>query len=1237
MSSIAPSESSHDEATASVFESYDRGRCSSCLAIACRTTADDTGARDSLLSNPDLSFDREASLKRCKPSMKNTLTWRPEWLRPVVLSTFIALFLISTASLATMLYLSERHHGLVRTRPDLEYLWRFGPTAALTIMSIFWSRVETQVLRYMPWISYGHQQSPHINPGDFDLDYTAMLSPAILIQSSRRKHYLVFIIVVISVVLKIQIVLASSLYSLEFIRVSESVDIEILDVFNTTAKAVRTEDTSPYYIAHGTKNFEMRPPFGIAQNIAYQTFQTVDGSRGTVDAPLEVVVDGYFSEARCLKLESYSHLEIPEDSNEPNSYSIGLKLWFQSCEQPILVDELDHERVTAVWDPDREENRTHWVGHTALSESRACAQLSQEEDQTDIQSLYFAARFGKSSGNSSTSVLLDVAGVLCSARSWISKVQVVDNGTDPLIKPLQDAIKTPVAANLWDLIDFSVPLSFGGWNRSMMNRAHGPISTAIEFYGIPEDTPANGAAISIYTNETFYLSAMNMSRVLSPWVGHYRLREVVKQPIRTTASKLPQVHKLIVSKWICVSMMTLFGLLALTLVVTLLSYRSMTAIWYRDPATILGNLLFIRDNAEYVKEALISESRFEDGTSTWSHCSFTPIVLRRWARATFAVIGLAIIAGLSYSLIQSRDLEGLATIDKERGYLHLTWTSVPTIVMLCIALYISCCDSAYRGLGILSKLSAESCSTKELDMSFTNMLGLRVLYDSLQTRIRGLTLSQLLAIICAFLTTLASAIFTLQVLPKDEVIVLQQSTWFGSSEKQNSSISKSRRKALGALVLRQGEGALKYPQNTYDDLVFPVLDNADNLNFSQNISVKASIPAAKLNSTCWELSPDIYRAKFSGFGNRDIDLVANESFSCPNGSQATFSVSMTPPQIDLTTIGSTKPKACGLSFGSLDDFYHSPNRFQTYAWGKFSKKNREFQHLSIWRCNYSWTEVPTEVHLRFSGGEYVLDSEKRPQPDLSRARPWSPPFDVPHIDGQFGNIESAIPDVNTDATLIGELSEWFRPLMRPFGRFSLDAFEDPSQEEQILDDLHHQYGFLAAQLANLENRFDITESSETDPPPSLPHLEAVATDNGRRRLVQDPRVTYVIIAILSLTIIANLWALGFVATGLTTGKSRLLHMKVEGLAPDGCNSMAAMAALLSNSNILSRLPGNANSMSAKELNNHMSGLRFQMGWFLDEATQTKHYTIGAMDDEDFKFIGSKEQMDKESRSSISSS
>ncbi|KAF6803343.1 hypothetical protein CMUS01_15118 [Colletotrichum musicola] len=88
-------------------------------------------------------------------------------------------------------------------------------------------------------------------------------------------------------------------------------------------------------------------------------------------------------------------------------------------------------------------------------------------------------------------------------------------------------------------------------------------------------------------------------------------------------------------------------------------------------------------------------------------------------------------------------------------------------------------------------------------------------------------------------------------------------------------------------------------------------------------------------------------------------------------------------------------------------------------------------------------------------------------------------------------------------------------------------------------------------------------------------------------------------------------------------------MKVKGLAPDGCDSMAAMAALLANSNIPDRLPKDINLASLNELYDQLSGLRFRMGWFWNEATQTKHYTIGVLDDDDFKFLGDKGQMEKE--------
>ncbi|KAK2770102.1 hypothetical protein CKAH01_04445 [Colletotrichum kahawae] len=712
MSSITESGNSHDGADGSIVDTYDRERCQLCLAIEGLTRdagSRSDGAHSGLLSAADPSPDG-GTKHEGNSSMEHAAIWHPMWLRPVVLSAFIALFLVFAFGLVTMLQLSHRNNGLVQARPSLFYLWRFGPTAVLTIVSIFWSRVEMQALRYMPWIAYGHTQSLRTNSHDFDLDYTSMFSPTILIQSLRRRHYLVFLVVVISVVLKIQIVLAPGLYSLEVIEVTEKVDIEILDLFNTTKEAARSLETSPYYMALAIHTFDMQPPFGVNQHVAYQTFQNIDGSRGSVHERLEAVVDG----------------------------------------------------------------------------------------------------------------------VLCSSRSWTSEVKVVDDGINPIVTPLTDKAKTPVIANLWDLMRFSSPTDrsswsgTAGWNEVNFNVMGGPVRDAVAFHGIPNDGIIDPV---LYTNEIFYLSVMNMSHALGPW-----------------------------------------------------------------------------------------------------------------------------------------KFEGLATIYDESGYLYLLWTSIPTIIMLSVALLAS--------------------------------------------------------------------------------------------------------------------------------------------------------PGNKLHTI----------------------------------------------------------EPCGIEFDDPyelpEDFYHSP---------------------------ISWAEVPTEVHLTFDKGEYVLDPEKPPHPDLSKARPWSPPFDVPHVDGVFG---------------------------------------DASQEEDILNDVHHQYGFLAAQLANVENRFDITGHSMTNPPPSLPALEAIAIDNGRRRLIQDPTVTYILVAILSLVVIANMWVLAFAVTGLTIGRPSLFQMKMEGLAPVGFNSMAAMVALLRNSNIPDRLPGHINLESSKELYQQLSGLGFRMGWFWREATQTRHYTIGVMGDEDFKFMGSKEHTEKERLSII---
>ncbi|KAE9566808.1 hypothetical protein CGMCC3_g17034 [Colletotrichum fructicola] len=159
--------------------------------------------------------------------------WRPQWLQPAVLSSFMVLFLLGAIILPIMRWLSLNNDGLVQVQANLVYLWRFGPTAVITLGCIMWSRVELQTLRYTPWNHVFPEQQYIKAHMSFDIDYTSMLSPVVLFTSLRRKHYLVLLVSVTSAFLKIQAALAPGLFSLSIVNATQSVDVRILDSFNT--------------------------------------------------------------------------------------------------------------------------------------------------------------------------------------------------------------------------------------------------------------------------------------------------------------------------------------------------------------------------------------------------------------------------------------------------------------------------------------------------------------------------------------------------------------------------------------------------------------------------------------------------------------------------------------------------------------------------------------------------------------------------------------------------------------------------------------------------------------------------------------------------------------------------------------------------------------------------------------------------------------------------------------------
>ncbi|KAF6830346.1 hypothetical protein CPLU01_07401 [Colletotrichum plurivorum] len=1200
-------------------------------------------ANRTLLTERAITSDSVFGTRVSGPASEHA-TWRPIWLQPAVLGVFVLVFAACTAALPAMYSYSENNDGLVKTRASLVYLWRFGPTAILTIIAIFWARVELQAIRYMPWIALQRAEKAQDAADIYCLDYTSMISPFILYRSLTRKHYLVSIVAVASLILKVLIVLAPGLYSLASESVVEPVQVQVLDAFNTTTPGPGITETSAYYIAKALDSFDMRHPFGVDEDLAYQTFRHRNGTvRGTARSPLSVTVDGYVARMRCLKMRDYSAPPPTPDNMTGNYWTWNVDLRFEGCDTavPLFTDRV-------MWVKPTRPGKTigNWVIRPGIAAQYRCPNLPQQHNQ----SVYYGALYGPSAANASRPDFLHIAAVLCTSESYVTPVSVVDDGISPNVSVSANQEQRPVAADLWNLMAVSMPDTGGSWsNSSTTGVIHEPVQAMMKFAGDSLGTGGNVSDPGLYTNDMLYDSVMNMSRILAPLIGHFRLREDGDEASQSVVpgTTIAYIDKLVVNQWVSLTMTVLFGTLAIMASFVLLRYAGWTAVWHRDPATILGGMLYFRSNGALADSVARHAAAESDGEiSNWSQCKDTPLVLRTWTRGLAAFCAVGIIAGLLATLRISQESQGLATVD-EQGYLHLLWTSVPALVMLGVALYVGCCDWAYRSLAPLSRLSTGPRGAKDLDVSMLDTLGLRALYLSLRMRFYTVTLSQLLAIVCSFLTTLVSVVFAVETVPGSDPIQLQQQTWFGSREigrgLDGLSLSRDNRQALSSLVLRRQDAALTYPRNTYDDLVFPVLGGLDSVPSSQNLSIELVVPAARLHPTCVKLSsPEDYQTSLSSFVEEDTFYQAqiNQTFTCPNGTKSQLT---SPQSFSAATnrLGTSyladvlaspgNPRSvnvtCGLKLTSEQAEY-SKWRIQTYVWGEFSKDRNAFTHLAMWRCNYTWVEVPTRVSLAYVDGEWALDPERPPRPEPSGSenpKPWTPPLDVPHVNDDFTSrgVGDVYPQVKLSDPLAGDMDEQFKVLVEPYGSIPLSALREPGRDEEVLRGLQHNYAFVAAQLVNIENRYKMDESSRDSGPPAggLPDLDAVVTDAGRRRLVQNAVITYILVGVLGAVAAANLWALASAAVRRIREWTLPLDVDVRGLAPDDFHSMTAGVALLQGSNALVHVPEHTHLMDTQEIYGRLAGLDFRMGWFRRAADGGRCYTIGVMGDDGFEFVG----------------
>lgn len=621
-------------------------------------------------------------------------------------------------------------------------------------MAGLWARVDLQAQRYNIWIILRKRQS--LDDVDYNLDYPSMMVPTILYQSLRRKHLLVFLVTLISLLIKVQIVLVPSLFYLGQAGLSRPTPVRILDAFKAPDKGSRSADSgsstsalngsSVYYVARAINDFNLSYPFGVAEEAAHQLFK----SRGTTDAPITVIVDGFFTEMHCLRLENF-------EVQSPTS-SFDLVLNFEGCH------DLPHRTTKS--------NETIWGLSAPLNRDRPCRKIPQENPQ-----YIFSALTMRNASESSSSLEIDAfAAIICSPTAWTSPVEILDDGINPRLRILGSQSRTPHSVNVWTMIERSLPIDFvpsGGLGSSFYlsnygDFKYGPAGVWAQY----QSKAANGQTGLLNTTEALYDSMVGLVRKLGPLAGHYSLRHENSKEIM--GSERRQAEKLKVEYRVGYPMVSLFAVIASINTFILIRYREETMLWDRDPATVLGNMLFFHTRQKAVDQISYFEEKHMDA---WrSRNRFVPFILKKWVQSAFTVAVLITIAALLYTMKLSDAESGLPPTE---GNNYLLWTSLPTLIMLGVSLYTASFNASLRSLFTLHSLTKRLCHSKQLDNSLLDMLGPRALLTAVRRKAWSISLSQSLANLCAILTTIASTLLTAESVSRRDEFQLRQHSWFG--------------------------------------------------------------------------------------------------------------------------------------------------------------------------------------------------------------------------------------------------------------------------------------------------------------------------------------------------------------------------------------------------------------------------------------------------------------------------
>ncbi|KAJ9630111.1 hypothetical protein H2204_008766 [Knufia peltigerae] len=216
--------------------------------------------------------------------------WTPLFLRRYILSLFLSAFLLVAVALAVLFSVAKKNHGIVDVREDLSYLWIFGPTVVFIVIAAFWTQVEFRTMQMMPWIVMSKDQVPADE--SVLLDYVSMWNLVAMFKAAKRKHWVVSVAVLGTLLIKVLIVLSTGLFVKQDITIERPATFTLastLDDSSFTDAFQQTASSDPYFVSVGIISQNLSSPIGTQHNLVYETVNNDPSTNMTSTVDLKVL------------------------------------------------------------------------------------------------------------------------------------------------------------------------------------------------------------------------------------------------------------------------------------------------------------------------------------------------------------------------------------------------------------------------------------------------------------------------------------------------------------------------------------------------------------------------------------------------------------------------------------------------------------------------------------------------------------------------------------------------------------------------------------------------------------------------------------------------------------------------------------------------------------------------------------------------------------------------------------